>query len=72
MKNSDFPTFNDVLELTNQKIKFSSNKQQHFIFENLKSKLIALTQGTYAKYWNGHTKFQWNEKNIVCFNAIPL
>ena len=36
LKNSDFPTFNDVLELINQKIKISNNKQQQFILENLK------------------------------------
>ncbi|WJG71434.1 hypothetical protein SIXOD_v1c28790 (plasmid) [Spiroplasma ixodetis Y32] len=72
LKNSDFPTFNDVLELINQKIKISNNKHQQFIFENLKSKITSLTQGTYAKYWNGNTKFQWNAKNIVCFNLIEL
>ncbi|CAB1054010.1 IncF plasmid conjugative transfer pilus assembly protein TraC [Spiroplasma endosymbiont of Danaus chrysippus] len=72
LENHYFSTFNDALELIKQKLKISNNKQQQFILENLKSKLTSLTQGTYAKYWNGHTKFQWNEKNIVCFNLIEL
>ncbi|WP_308149554.1 hypothetical protein [Spiroplasma sp. AdecLV25b] len=40
--------------------------------DNLKSKLTSLTQGTYAKYWNGHTKFQWKQTNVVCFDLREL
>lgn len=72
LKRTDFPIFSDLLNLINKKIKNKTYKEQEYILENLKSKLISLTQGTYAKYWNGYTKFQWSETSIVTFNLREL
>lgn len=55
-----------------QKIKDEKSSSNILNLENLKSKLTTLTQCTYAKYWNGHTKFQWSQTNIVCFDLREL
>ncbi|WP_342273404.1 helicase HerA domain-containing protein [Spiroplasma endosymbiont of Acasis viretata] len=58
LKATDYPTFTDLYNLICQKIKDEKSSSNILKLDNLKSKLTALTQGTYAKYWNGHTKFQ--------------
>ncbi|WDA54899.1 MAG: hypothetical protein PPFGHCPK_01380 (plasmid) [Spiroplasma endosymbiont of Drosophila atripex] len=72
LKATDYPTFTDLYNLICQKIKDEKSSANILKLDNLKSKLTALTQGTYAKYWNGHTKFQWSKANIVCFDLREL
>ncbi|CAB1053506.1 Mbov_0397 family ICE element conjugal transfer ATPase [Spiroplasma endosymbiont of Danaus chrysippus] len=72
LKATDYPTFTDLYNYICQKIKDEKSSSNILKLDNLKSKLTALTQGTYAKYWNGHTKFQWSKANIVCFDLREL
>ncbi|WP_338987184.1 VirB4 family type IV secretion system protein [Spiroplasma endosymbiont of Dasysyrphus albostriatus] len=72
IKATDYPIFTDLYNLICQKIKDEKSSANILKLDNLKSKLTALTQGTYAKYWNGHTKFQWSKANIVCFDLREL
>lgn len=72
LKATDYPTFTNLYNLICQKIKDEKSSANILNLDNLKSKLTALTQGTYAKYWNGHTKFQWSKANIVCFDLREL
>ncbi|WP_308150276.1 Mbov_0397 family ICE element conjugal transfer ATPase [Spiroplasma sp. AdecLV25b] len=72
LKSTDFPTFNDLYKLICKKIKEEKNKEKILKFDSLKSKLTSLTQGAYAKYWNGHTKFKWKATNFTCFDLQGL
>lgn len=72
LKSTDFPTFTDLYNLIVQKLKNETISTNILKLDNLKSKLTSLTQGTYAKYWNGHTKFQWKQTNVVCFDLREL
>ncbi|MBP1526522.1 MAG: DUF87 domain-containing protein [Spiroplasma ixodetis] len=72
LKSTNFPTFNDLYKLIYKKIKEEKNNAKILKLDSLKSKLTSLTQGTYAKYWNGHTKFKWKTTNFTCFDLQGL
>lgn len=71
LKTTDFPIFSDVYNLVNEKIKNIESRETLFLYENVKSKLLSLTQGSYNKYWNGYSNFNW-KSNFTCFDLQTL
>lgn len=73
LANSDWPTFSDLHSIVIKTINSTIDEHRKYLLQRILSILELLTEGHYAKYWNGHTSININHHvQLTCFDLYTL
>ena len=73
IQNQHWPTFSDLEKALKARVKVIRSEHERYLVQRLISITELLTEGQYAKYWNGYTSIQMDDAvRFTCFDLHTL